>query len=126
MKICTCNNCSTLFEDMNPGESNLEYSDHMPVQQMVQLSLEQNGSKADPYWGCPNCNTDDYLEDNINKNIFIISKMDKIFSVTDMFEFALRIAYAAMNAGFEGNQSIEGLLPEDYITQELATEEGCG
>lgn len=60
MKVCTCNNCGNIFEDLNPSEESIEYSD-FPIDE-----LEMCNDGNDTFLGCKVCRTDEFLMDNIN------------------------------------------------------------
>lgn len=60
MKVCTCNNCGNIFEDLNSSNESIEYKD-LPIAPLELLN-EDNES----YFGCGICQTDAYLVDNIN------------------------------------------------------------
>ncbi len=65
MKLCTCNNCSNIWEDMNPQTDAKEYPDDADILPLVKChSLD--GSKPDTFWGCPTCGTDDFLSDTVD------------------------------------------------------------
>lgn len=74
MKLCTCNNCGSIFEDMNPGDDSIEYTgrqyNHLPELPTILLDDGTIG------YGCPECKTDGYLQDNISEqdNILLTSK----------------------------------------------------
>ena len=65
MYICTCNNCGNIFEDRNehPKESTV-FPDDTFIQE---LELLNDGDGSESYYGCPVCQTDGYLTDNINE-----------------------------------------------------------
>lgn len=70
--LCKCNNCDLLLVDQNPQTDAIEYpifedknrqwvnSENVGVAEMEYLEDEDGG-----YWGCPVCETDGYLTDNI-------------------------------------------------------------
>lgn len=49
---------------------------------------------------------------------------DRLFSATDMYDFAYTIAQAAMAAAYEGKKNIGEMTLEDYIEKELSELEG--
>lgn len=63
MKICTCNMCDEIFEDMNPSNSSIDYYYDVSIKPLIEIEEEEI-----IYWGCPNCRTDAYLVDNIHFN----------------------------------------------------------
>ncbi len=79
MKLCTCNNCGKVWEDLNPGKDSIEYpnADFPPLEYMT----EEGPETTDSYWGCPECRWDGNLNDNINEaaipriDIIIIKKI---------------------------------------------------
>lgn len=61
MKITTCNNCGNIYEDINPGDESRDYKPRN-IDPLV------HGEDEDGFFvGCPVCNTDGYLVDNINR-----------------------------------------------------------
>lgn len=58
MKLCTCNNCGKVYEDMNPQTDAKEYPELQNIEPIIFID--------DEYWGCPNCMSDGYLQDDIN------------------------------------------------------------
>jgi rubredoxin len=60
MYLTTCNNCGLVWDDPNPGKESIEYK--------VLPNFDPLGKDKDGYWCCPQCNTDGYLQDNINWN----------------------------------------------------------
>ena len=61
MKICTCNNCGNIWEDPNPCKESIEY----PEINIPQLEWLDDGAGGH-FLGCPECETDGYLVDNVN------------------------------------------------------------
>ena len=70
MKLCTCNQCGEIFEDMNPQVGAKEYEPIVGIEQLIKLYPEPTAEKgADNYggyWGCPRCCTDGYLSDTVD------------------------------------------------------------
>ena len=71
MKLTTCGNCENVYEDMNPGDDSIDYPDSLierfKIQELPTINLlDDKGNKEDIGYGCPNCNTDGYLQDNVN------------------------------------------------------------
>ena len=73
MKLCTCNNCGTVYEDMNPGDESIEYPERLRNEyQIEELPTIIHDGKDDPFdagyigYGCSECLTDGHLQDNIN------------------------------------------------------------
>lgn len=64
MKLCTCNHCGKVYEDMNPQIVSKEYP-KIQVEPLIKLYVETNKPETG-YWGCPLCCTDGYLQDDIN------------------------------------------------------------
>lgn len=67
MKLCKCNNCGNIWEDMNPQVNAIEYPDNPAVEPLV-IVEEYEEFDHDRYikiWGCPVCRTDNYLTDYI-------------------------------------------------------------
>ena len=62
MKICTCNNCGNIYDDLNGDDKSIEYQDTL----LKELDLlNENG---DSFYGCGVCDTDSFLMNNINLN----------------------------------------------------------
>lgn len=74
MKLTTCGNCGNVYEDMNPGEESIDYAEDVarvfPIQELPTIQrIHEDGSKdGTGYYGCPECKTDGYLQDNVNPN----------------------------------------------------------
>ncbi len=66
MKLCTCNNCGNVYEDMNPGKDSIEYPDSAAFNALEKL-YEDEGNPESGFWGCPECKDDGALTDNINE-----------------------------------------------------------
>ncbi len=49
---------------------------------------------------------------------------DEIFTRTNMWDFAYRIAQDAMAAAFQGKKNIDGLSLEQFIDREIENEAG--
>ena len=60
--LCKCNMCDTILIDKNPQVDAKKIEIHS---EMNVLLMEKN---EDGYWVCPNCNTDDYLSDDLKIN----------------------------------------------------------
>lgn len=65
MKLCTCLNCGNVYEDMNPGRDSIDYPDELLddffIPELPTITLND----GDIGYGCPECKTDGYLQDNI-------------------------------------------------------------
>lgn len=68
MKLCACNACGRIYEDLNPQVDALEYPDTIPVRKLVWLSTEIGNPETD-YIGCPICCTDGFLTDIVENHI---------------------------------------------------------
>ena len=71
MKLTTCGNCENVYEDMNPGDDSIDYPDSLierfKIQELPTINLlDDKGNKEDIGYGCLICNTDGYLQDNVN------------------------------------------------------------
>jgi rubredoxin len=73
-QLCKCTNCETIFYDENPQAGQVKYSDEeiskagINVESMAiiyeQGEEDEDGyATADSYWGCPHCESNDYLMD---------------------------------------------------------------
>lgn len=58
IKLCKCNNCDAVLIDKNPQVDTKEYTLSGNELSMVNCVL---GGDLIPFWGCPNCLTDEYL-----------------------------------------------------------------
>lgn len=56
-QLCRCNNCMEVFIDKNPSEQ-----PELPIP-FGTGELKLMRDSGDFYYGCPNCETDDYLTD---------------------------------------------------------------
>lgn len=65
MKLCTCNNCGGIFEDMNPQVDAKEYPDVPGIEPIVKMPDEEDDDRYVEYWACPKCLTDGYLKDGL-------------------------------------------------------------
>jgi hypothetical protein len=63
MKLCTCNNCGNVYEDLNGNNDQIEYPDNLNLE-----PLEYIEDHSYSYYGCPKCHDDGNLVDNINRN----------------------------------------------------------
>jgi len=66
MKLCTCNNCGKIYEDMNPKRNNAEYPDSHNFDPLMWL-YDNPADLETGYWGCPTCCTDSYLSDTVDE-----------------------------------------------------------
>lgn len=57
-KLCKCNNCGTILIDENPQIGAIEHE--LTGEEKTMIQFEAFG---DLYWGCPKCETDDFLID---------------------------------------------------------------
>lgn len=64
MKLCTCNYCGGIFEDMNPLTNAKEYPSDPNILPLIKLFVETSKPETG-YWGCPVCCTDGYLKDGL-------------------------------------------------------------
>lgn len=65
MKLCTCNHCGGIFEDMNPQVDAKEYPDVPGIKPIVKMPDEEDDDRYVEYWACPKCLTDHHLQDDI-------------------------------------------------------------
>lgn len=63
MKLCTCNNCGNIWEDMNPQTDSKNYPD---TPDFKPLKWIREDGTNDWFWGCPKCETDGFLSDDVN------------------------------------------------------------
>ena len=77
MKLCTCNNCGNIYEDMNPSDESIEYPLIEGIKELPTIKLED----GDTGYGCPECKTDGYLQDNINE--LAGGEAKKLFDILD-------------------------------------------
>ncbi len=76
MKLCACNNCGNLYEDMNPQSGAKEYPDVIAVGVLKWMPDMDNVPIDEPikddiqwYYGCPQCCTDATLTDDIENHV---------------------------------------------------------
>lgn len=62
MKLCTCNNCGNVYEDLNANKGQIEYPDSIIVD-LLEL-IQKDG---ETFWGCPQCQDDAHLTDDLNE-----------------------------------------------------------
>ena len=63
-KICVCNNCETLLIDSNPQVGAKEFEvDGLHLNELVSI---------DDMRACPNCQTDEYLSDDVYRKLWEI------------------------------------------------------
>lgn len=65
-KLCQCNNCGTIMYDGNPRANQRGYTQSdidscKKLQNIKDMAMIRDGGAY--YWGCPECNTDQYLRD---------------------------------------------------------------
>lgn len=63
MKLCTCLNCGSVYEDLNPGEESVEYPDSLPG--IPELPTIKHSGEDYIGYGCSVCDTDGHLSDNL-------------------------------------------------------------
>jgi len=84
MKLCTCNNCGEIFEDMNPKEGATEYPDNIGLRFEPLIKLFVDTTKPETgYWGCPTCCTDGFLSDKIDEREIELIKEGIYWVLTD-------------------------------------------
>jgi rubredoxin len=66
MKLCTCNNCGNIYEDMNPQSDAKEYVNIAGIKPLVNSQREQEDDRYADYWVCPICHTDSFLSDTVD------------------------------------------------------------
>ena len=60
LPLCRCNNCNGLFIDKNPNV-NQPLFEVVPNTSLDELEILTD--KDGTFWGCPNCETNGYLQD---------------------------------------------------------------
>lgn len=58
--LCKCNNCDSIMFDENP-QVNAKKRKVTGVEIGMEYLFDEGGER---YWGCPICETDDYLTDD--------------------------------------------------------------
>lgn len=99
MKLCKCNNCGNIYEDMNPQSNAPEYAAR-PVPQ-----LEWLRNADEDYWGCPKCQTDEYLSDSV---LMPITRTSVASGITRTIEMDVTPEQLAR---IEGTEHIQHVLP---------------
>lgn len=67
MKLCTCNHCGEVYEDMNPKADAADYPE-ISTLPLIRLYVDANDLSTG-YWGCPECCTDAYLTDEVDLSL---------------------------------------------------------
>lgn len=67
MKLCYCNNCETIYEDMNPQVEAKEYPETNSFEPLQWVTDKDDGEAC---WLCPKCRTDGYLRDEISEDLY--------------------------------------------------------
>jgi hypothetical protein len=67
MKICTCNKCDRIYEDLDPGKNSIEYP-FIDITPLTYRIIFNKGKIVDKFWACPTCYTDAYLTNNIKED----------------------------------------------------------
>ena len=69
IKLCTCNNCGTVYVDDNPSNESIDYSDGLialfKIEGLPLIPLNDGTEGC----GCPRCESDAYLQDNVNEQV---------------------------------------------------------
>lgn len=66
MKLCTCNQCGIVYEDMNPQVDAKDYPDGLGYEPLIKLYPDITDLSTG-YWGCPKCCTDSFLSDTVDE-----------------------------------------------------------
>lgn len=66
MKLCTCNKCENVWEDINPQIGAKDYADNPYIDPLIKLYSDTSNPETG-YWGCPVCCTDSYLDDCVEE-----------------------------------------------------------
>lgn len=93
MKLCTCNQCGGIFEDMNPQSGAKEYKDNPDFEPLIKL-YENTSDLSTGYWGCPKCCTDSYLSDTVDAELVeaIYSGIKWICTDADSNQYGRRLS----------------------------------
>lgn len=67
MKLCTCGNCGNVYRDLNPSDES-KYYDSKVGDEFIIVDLAHLEENGETFLGCPVCQTDSYLQDNVNAN----------------------------------------------------------
>ena len=59
--LCKCNNCGTIFYDENPRIGAKEIELEPLACEVLPMELLNDGVES--FWGCSECETDEYLTD---------------------------------------------------------------
>jgi len=66
VELCLCNNCGSYLIDHNPKIGAKTYNESCAdgeLKQFTDLSGYNISHDIQYFWGCPNCQTDEYLTD---------------------------------------------------------------
>ncbi len=69
--LCTCNNCGNIFIDQNAQTGakvfDVNLSKVTDLQYLKDKSPKDEIDGGEYFWGCPKCETDDFLSDEVNE-----------------------------------------------------------
>ena len=70
MNLCTCNQCGSVFIDTNPSKDSINYPEKEVAKftKLISILERLKDEDGEIFTGCPDCETDNYLVDNINAN----------------------------------------------------------
>ena len=65
-QFCKCNNCGEVFFDTNPSEQpHFEIPKNKSFRELS--TLQEDEEEGDYFQGCPECETDGYLQDVVDE-----------------------------------------------------------
>jgi len=113
MKLCKCNNCEGIFEDLNPQVNAKEFPDIKNVKPLKRMK-----DKDSIFFVCPTCKTDDFLSDDVDNKDFAklllgeeLSKHIKEKCECDLTEGGKGLCFAG--------QFTENIISEEDVIDEL-------
>ena len=62
-QLCKCNNCNTVMFDENPSSQPKLEAPSGTVNMKKFEDTEEGDLERSFFWGCPECETDEYLQD---------------------------------------------------------------
>lgn len=61
--LCKCNMCDTILFDENAPIYEIQLEIPKNTKHMIQVNISDNINEPEYIWACPNCKTDEYLND---------------------------------------------------------------
>lgn len=68
MKLCSCNKCGNIYEDMNPKVKAKDYPNDWGFNPLIIGKPIDDPEETTDVWICPLCLTDSHLTDEVNED----------------------------------------------------------